>query len=251
VSDLIERKIEVQFLPALIRSEQLRDHGIVVVDVLRATTTIITALHNGASQVIPCGTIEEARQLAGKFAPHGLLGGERNGSKIPGFDLGNGPPEYSQERVRGKTVVLATTNGTPAMAVCREAKRVWIGAFINTQAIVERIRDEPRVTFLCAGTDGRITGEDVLFAGCAIARLQREDATAKLNDQASLALWSWKEVRQQVAAGRALADILVEMHGGRNLVRKGMRGDIEYCAGIDRFDSVPELDLAAWTIRIP
>jgi 2-phosphosulfolactate phosphatase len=251
VTEVSERRIEVQFLPSIVSPEQLRDHVVVVIDVLRATTTIITALQNGAAQIIPCGTIDEAREWVVRFQPRGLLGGERNGSKIPGFDLGNGPPEYSAEVVRDQTIVLATTNGTPAMAVCREAKCVWIGGFINAQAIVKRTRAESLVTFLCAGTDGRITGEDVLFAGCAIERLQRVGANAKLNDQATLALWSWNEACKKIALGTPLADLLAEMHGGRNLVRKGMRGDIDFCAVIDRFDCVPELDLGEWTISIP
>ncbi len=248
---MTERTIDTVFLPSLVQPENLREHAVIVIDVLRATTTIITALQNGAAQVIPCGEIEQAKKRIDQIQPRGLLGGERNGLKIPGFDLGNSPTEYAAAVVRGRTVVLATTNGTPAMSVCRAAKCVFIGGFVNTQAIVNRLMDERQITFLCAGTDGRITGEDVLFAGCAIERLREAGVTAKLNDQATLALLSWKDACRQIATGIGLADILAEMHGGRNLVKRGMRGDIDYCAVIDRFNCVPILDLKNWTIGIP
>lgn len=247
---MTERKIDAVFLPSLVQPENLREHAVVVIDVLRATTTIITALQNGASKIIPCVEIEDA-QKARMVLQRGLLGGERKGLKIEGFDLGNSPLEYSPQVVAGQTIFMATTNGTPAMKVCREAKSVLIGGFINAQAIVNRLKDERLVTFLCAGTDGRITGEDVLFAGCAIERLQRAGVSAKLNDQATLALLAWRESCRQVAAGTTLADILADMHGGRNLVRNGMRADIEYCAVLDRVAFVPQLDLESSTIRIP
>lgn len=246
-----QRKIEVAFLPSLVLPDQLRDQAIVVVDVLRATTTIITAMHNGAAQIIPCGQIDQARGMVDRFQPRGLLGGERNGLKIEGFDLGNSPTEYSRQAVGDRTVIMATTNGTPAMDVCRQAKRVWIGGFINAQAIVECLNDEPLVTFLCAGTDRRITGEDVLFTGCAIERLLRGGNAAQLNDQATLALGAWHDACRQIQSGATLAGLLAEMHGGRNLVRNGLRADIDYCAVIDRLACVPRLDLERWVIRVP
>src|SRR6185436_10147310 len=116
-------------LPALAEPGDLAGRTVVVIDVLRATTTIITALAAGATQVVPCQEIEEARRLAGQFSPPAITGGERGGRQIPGFDLGNSPRAYTRKRVGGRPVVFTTTNGTRAMLRCREAGRVLIGAF--------------------------------------------------------------------------------------------------------------------------
>jgi phosphosulfolactate phosphohydrolase-like enzyme len=91
----------------------------------------------------------------------------------------------------------------------------------------------------------------VLFAGCAIERLQGQGVGARLNDQATMALLAWREAAREIVRGASLADMLAEMHGGRNLVRAGLRADIDYCATLDRIDAVPRLDLDAWSIRIP
>ena len=247
---MTERRIDAVFLPSLVQAEQLRGHAVVVIDVLRATSTIITALQNGAAQIIPCGTIEDAEKI--RFIINdGMLGGERKGLKIKGFDLGNSPSEYSPGVVGGQTIIMATTNGTPAMSVCGAAKCVWMGGFINAQAIVDRVREEPLIAFLCAGTDGEVTGEDVLFAGCAIERLQIAGVTGQLNDQANLALATWRDACRQIAAGATLAALLANTHGGRNLVKNGMRADIDYCAVLDRFECAPQLDLEHRAIRIP
>jgi 2-phosphosulfolactate phosphatase len=247
-----ERRLDVFFLPMLVQSEALRGRSVVVIDVLRASSTIVTALHNGAAQVIPCGEIQDAEAMRFVLNDSGLLlGGERKGLKIEGFDLGNSPLEYSPNAVRGKTIVLATTNGTPAMNVCREAKAVWIGSFVNASAVLQRLTAQTQITLLCAGTNGEITGEDVLFAGCLIERLRQSDGDLRLNDQASMAQLAWRQTTQAIASGTRLADILADMHGGRNLVRAGLRSDIDYCATLDLIDTVPQLDVDAWSIPVP
>lgn len=246
-----ERAIHVVFLPSIAREDQIRDHAMAVIDILRATTTIVTALHHGASEVIPCSEIDQARSIAGASDPRGLLGGERKGLRIPGFDLGNSPNEYSPATVGGRRVVLATTNGTPAMEVCRQAKVVWIAAFTNVRAVVEKLRNEPRVTMICAGTDGRVTGEDVLFAGYMIERMREDTDKNSYNDQAVIALAAWREACRRIEAGEKLSVILGQTHGGRNLIRNGLQADVETCAEIDRVDTVPQLDLNHWSIRIP
>src|SRR5438874_11853400 len=125
------RQIDVYLLPALVEPAELAGKTVVVIDVLRATTTIITALANGATQVIPCLEIDEARKAAADFGSPAILGGERGGRPIAGFDLGNSPAEYSREQVAGKTVVFTTTNGTRALLRCKAARRVLLGAFIS------------------------------------------------------------------------------------------------------------------------
>src|SRR5579862_6055151 len=132
--------LHVHLLPALVEPEELAASTVVVIDVLRASTTINQALAEGATEVIPCLEVEEARRIAAGL-PSGLtvLGGEREGLRIPDFDLGNSPGEYRPDTVAGKTVVFTTTNGTRAMIACRAASRVLVGAFVNWSAVCKML----------------------------------------------------------------------------------------------------------------
>ena len=159
-------------LPALARRD-LRNTACVVFDVLRATSTIVTALHNGAKAAIPVAEISEALALRQKL-PGVLLGGERDGVKIRAsqtgggdFDLGNSPREYTPEIVRGKTIVSTTTNGTRALRACAGAKTILAASFLNLTATAEFIRQlQPKqILLVCAGTRENMADEDVLAAG--------------------------------------------------------------------------------------
>jgi len=258
--------IQVYFLPQLVAPEALRGGTVVVLDILRATTSITYALAAGASRVIPCGEIDEAQQCAARLTADGerpLLGGERGGLPIPGFDLGNSPAEYTPDHVGGRAVVFTTTNGTRAMQHCRQATRVLIGSFANLRAIVARLRHARDVHLVCAGTDGAITREDVLAAGALTHRLMLPDdphaagawSRSTLNDEARLARDAWQatlppaELLPSTAPPRWLAQALADSRGGRNLQQVGLVRDVADCAILDRFDVVGELDLAAWEIR--
>ena len=135
------RQIDVYLLPALLSRRSLAGKIVVVIDVLRATTTIVHALAAGAKEVVPCLEVEEARRVAGELGSEAITGGERGGKQIPGFDLGNSPAEYSRERVAGKTVVFTTTNGTRAMLCCKQARRVLLGAFVNFSAVCRELAE--------------------------------------------------------------------------------------------------------------
>jgi len=165
--------LTVHLLPSLTTAQDLGGGVVVVIDVLRASTTICQALAAGARAVIPCLEVDEARRTAERFAAgEVVLGGERQGVRIDGFALGNSPAEYTKATVGGRTVVFSTTNGTKAMHACRLADAVWIGAFVNFSAVLHRLRAAAGqgrpLHLLCAGTDGRVTGEDVLFAGALV-----------------------------------------------------------------------------------
>jgi len=141
----------------------------VVIDVLRASTTIVTSLARGATAVLPRRSIEEALAAAAE-RPGAVLGGERGGLKIAGFDLGNSPLEYSADRVAGRAVVITTTNGTAALAACHQAADVLVGAIVNRAAVAATARRLAAergcdVHLVCAGTDGEVTAEDLLAAG--------------------------------------------------------------------------------------
>lgn len=251
----MSRTLRVHLLPSLVTPEELAGRVVVVIDVLRATTTIVHALAQGASAVIPCLEIEDARKAAEKLGSTALLGGERGGLAIAGFDLGNSPTEYQSDRVAGKTIVMTTTNGTRAMLRCQAARRVLIGAFVNFSAICEQLRDEPHIDLLCAGTDNQVTREDVLFAGAVVddivrcaAAIPAADAI-ELNDQALIALDAWRAAISDLRDATPLAEHLRSSRGGRNLIDIGHEHDIDIAAHIDRFSLAPDLDLRAWQIR--
>jgi 2-phosphosulfolactate phosphatase len=179
------RSLDVFLLPDLAAPDELAGRTVVVVDVLRATTTIIHALAAGATEVVPCLEVDEAQRIAAQHPGAAVLGGERGGSKIPGFDLGNSPTEYTPAAVADKAVIFTTTNGTRAMDRCRRARRVLLGAFVNLSAICRELTAGRQIAIVCAGTDGRVTREDTLFAGAVVHELVGQDLSCRsATDQA-------------------------------------------------------------------
>lgn len=240
------RRIDVYLVPALIEPDELTGRTVVVIDVLRATTTIIHALAAGAVAVVPCLEVDEARTIAaGEFPGSAVLGGERGGLPIPGFDLGNSPREYTPQRVGDKTVVFTTTNGTRALLRCKAAKRVLIGAFVNLSAVCRELGDDSHIVLLCAGTNGHVTREDALFAGAVVNELASGHI---LNDQAELAADAWRSCKSDLTGADPLGRALRFSRGGRNLIDTGQENDIDIAAQIDKFDTVPQLDLVTWRI---
>jgi 2-phosphosulfolactate phosphatase len=235
----------VHLLPAHLPTGGPRGGWAVVIDVLRATTVIARALASGVSAAIPCLEIEEARSLAAAMPPgRALLGGERGGLPIEGFDLGNSPADYTVEACRGRTLVITTTNGTRAVHACRGADRILAGSFANLAATAHALRvawlagRARAIHVVCAGTEGEVSLEDSLLAG-ALAHVlahRGDDPIPLANDPARLVL---------AAAPRdfhGLPHQLREGQGGRNLVRLGLDRDIDDCARVDSVDVVPALD---------
>jgi len=240
----------VHLLPELVPEEKLAGNVAVVIDVLRATTTIVHALAAGARQVIPCLSVDDARAAAAALPGEKVvLGGERQGVRIEGFDLGNSPSEYSPATVGGRTVVFTTTNGTRAMLRCRHARQVLLAAFANRSAVLAALAPEQVVHIVCAGTGGFITREDVLVAGSLVAGLTTGTAVWELNDEAVIARDAWLAVG--VGSNHdALVRALEASQGGRNLLREGFPHDITTAAQIDRFDILPRLSWPDGIIRL-
>jgi 2-phosphosulfolactate phosphatase len=231
-----EREVCVHLLPELAAPGRLAGGLAIAVDVLRATTTIIHALAAGCTSVRPCAEVEEARALADSL-PAGkvLLGGERGGRPLPGFDLGNSPLDYTPRRCKGTTLVLTTSNGTRAVLRAAEAQRVLIAGFVNFSAVCEQICLDARpVHIVCAGADGEPCLEDTLLAGAFIDVLC-EEAEVLLNDSARLA-WDCFENH-----GRILAGALDVSQGGVHLRALGYGADVAAAGEVDRFALVPEL----------
>lgn len=240
--------VHVHLLPTLFEPESLRGGIAVVIDVLRASTTIIHALAAQSPSVIPCGEVEIARAVARELpADSVLLGGERHGQRIEGFDLDNSPLTYVPELLAGKTVVFTTTNGTRALDRCQLAARVLIGAFVNRHALIEVLIEDGRpVHLVCAGTDGDITTEDVLFAGSVACEVRERHAEQSIpDDETQLALALWQSASRDYSGIR---QILRASRGGLNLLELGFDHDIDRSATCDMFDLVPEYDLATRVI---
>ncbi len=235
------KKIDVYPLPDL--APELPINGVsVAVDVLRATTTIATALAAGAEKVVPFETVEETLEAKRVFLARRpedrdrvKLGGERNAVPIDGFDFGNSPNQYVPDALAGKTLLFTTTNGTRAILSCRGT--VLLAAFVNANAVVERILREESdvVSIVCAGTDGQYTEEDLLLAGLLVDRLTLRSSDYALNVQAEVSREQWRRRRSS-----PLVDALKESRGGQNLRRAKLLGDVADAARLDSLDVVPE-----------
>lgn len=237
----MSRKVLVHLLPTLFQPEDLEGGTAVVIDILRASTTIIHALGAGALEVIPCGEVEEARSIAANHSADAVrLGGEREGRRIPGFDLDNSPLAYTSSTIGGKTLVFSTTNGTRALARTDRAARVLIGGFVNLHAVLALLLEDSRpIHLVCAGTDGAIAKEDVLFAGAVVRGLalaSREPLDLPDTSDLALAYFdthnrTWDDFLRALRTSR----------GGRNLIDLGFDADIDRAGEWDLFDVVPEL----------
>lgn len=238
----MNRSVRVHLLPQLFEPSDVAGGIAVIVDILRASTTITHALANGARCVIPCGAVEDALAVRQSSGGTTLLGGERGGIKIDGFDFGNSPDDYSSTAVSGKTIGFTTTNGTRALLASQQASEIIIGCFANLSAVLQHVAERSETLHIvCAGTDGAITAEDVLFAGAMVAELQA--AQISCCDSAVIAMNHWKSA----AAGGQSADVETAMknsQGGRNLIRLGYDKDIHTASQIDSvpFVGVMEVD---------
>lgn len=207
----------------------------VIVDVLRATTTLTTALANGARDVLPASSPEEAFALKRRH-PAALVCGERDGRRVPGFDLGNSPLEYPPEAVTGRTLIFASTNGSIAMRRAERARRCVLAAFVNASAVVAALAREGDIVIVCAGKLGRFSLEDMLLAGWLCARLAETGGSLE-GPAARLAL-----ALAPRDAGQVRALVQGSSHG-RYLRTLGPEyaADVEICCRLDSVGQAFEL----------
>ncbi len=227
--------LHVHLLPSLMPSPLPAGSVGVIIDILRASTTIIHALANGAREVIPCLTVEQAELWARQLAERPLLGGERHAQLIPGFDLDNSPLKYTSQVVAGRQIVFTTTNGTKALQQCQAADEALIGAFVNRRALVQRLVHEPRpIHLICAGTDGFLTAEDILFAGAVTHEVLGDTTTSDLQSQMALDFY-----RLHARTDDEFRRTMYASRGGQNLLALGCAADIDRAMTFDLFDVVP------------
>jgi 2-phosphosulfolactate phosphatase len=250
-----EHYVNVHTLPQHVAATELAGSAVIVIDLLRASTTICQALASGAREVVPFLEVDDALAAAACNDRNDIvLGGERFGMRIQNFDLGNSPAEYTAEVVRGRRVFITTTNGTRALHHAREGRRVLIGAFVNLSAVAASVMSEAKVDIVCAGTGGDETREDILAAGAIVSRLvESTPAHWITNNVGDAAQREWQTIcAAAVAAGRPLCDQLAlelrDTIGGRNLLAIGLEQDLADCAQLDQLGVVPELNVRAWRI---
>ena len=252
-------QLEVHYLPQFVAESDLADTTVVVVDLLRASTTICQALASGATCVVPCLEVDETFTKAQNYdRSEVLLGGERGGQIIAGFDLGNSPADYTPDQVFGKTVLFTTTNGTRALAHARLATKILVGCVLNRAALVESIAADDQIHILCAGTNGQVTREDNLAAGAILDELLQQTAKDhwQLNEWAEAAHREWQELLTAARANRhsvsqQFAQELRDTTGGKNLLALGYDTDLETCAQLDTLYVVPRLNPHNGQIYLP
>jgi 2-phosphosulfolactate phosphatase len=212
----------------------LQNSSVVVIDVLRASSTIVAALESGAERIIPIADIETASRLVRPAErDKKLLAGERKGLPVPGFDLSNSPSEFTPARVRGRTIVLTTTNGTRAVTAAAKAGRIVVCSLTNLHAVAAALRGESELVVLCCGTEGSIAAEDLLCGGMLLQSLGSAVATDSLSDAARIA-----SALAERFGGDAEAFLRSSDHG-RRLIALGFEADVAYCARIGVSACVP------------
>lgn len=228
-------KIDVHFTPSEIRPSSLSNRTVVVIDVLRASSSMVVALDNQAKEIIPVSSVAEAkRAVAQTKKGKTVLCGERKGKRVPGFDLGNSPLEFEGSVVKGKTLVMATTNGTKAINRAVPTRALLVGCFLNVDSVANRLMDsDGDLTIVCSGKEGRYSLEDSVCAGMVVFRLECKNASPILSDAARAASAIYREwsLKQHL--------LLQQTEHGRYLASLGLLEDLLLCGLVNRYDVVP------------
>jgi 2-phosphosulfolactate phosphatase len=233
--------LEVLFAPAeyaLLHERDLRQTVCVVFDILRATSTMVTALGNGASAIVPVAEIPEALSIR-KSRPEVLLAGERDGLRIEGrltggvdFDLGNSPREFTAARVGARTIAMTTTNGTRALRACAPAAAVLLGSFLNLRATAQAIEQQSpqNLLLVCSGTLDQAAYEDLLGAGALCDLLWSKYGSGAVADSACIARHLF-----QIEQNDLLAAVAQSRNGRRLMAHPDLREDVPFCLQRDLF----------------
>ncbi|MCJ7628116.1 MAG: 2-phosphosulfolactate phosphatase [Longimicrobiales bacterium] len=228
--------VDVFFSPAVVDEASVEGKMAVVIDVIRATSTLVEALANGARAIFPTISTEEAVKLASSLGREDtLLCGERKGLKVEGFDLGNSPAEFTADVVQGKQLVMTTTNGTRAFFAAEGADRVLAASFMNLSAVAKALDGVADLVIVCSGRENRFSLDDALCAGMLVQTLEKGlEEGLELND-------AGRVVRDLASKYTVDADFLRSTAAGKALVKVGLEGDLDLCASLDRYSLVPEM----------
>ncbi len=228
-------KINVLFTPVIADDLYFTGKTTVVIDVLRASSTIVAALQNGAKEIVPVGTVEFAVKVSGgMFGGQTLIGGERNTKKIEGFALGNSPLEYTEDVVARKSIIFYTTNGTKAIVKAKFSAGLFICAFNNISAVAKHLAMlDNDFEIQCAGRSNNFSMEDTICAGKLISEIEKIKTDLSLSDSAKAS------VALSKSFGRSIYKMLSETEHGKQLLENGFDDDIKFCSKLNISEIVP------------
>lgn len=236
-------KVDAFLTPYFPETENLYENSVVVViDVLRASSTVCAALYNGAKEVIPCESLDKAVTVYNNLSRESrFLGGERNGTMPQGFDAGNSPSEYTSELVSNKSVIISTTNGTKTFLKARQAISKIVGSFTNFQKVCdflfefskEHENSDKKIIFLASGTNGRLSYEDTICAGAFIYFINNEFESSTMTDTALVAKNLYKLHKSD------LKSFLSNCEHAQHLKKIGFEKDLDICLDFDNYPVLP------------
>ncbi|TRZ66022.1 2-phosphosulfolactate phosphatase [bacterium] len=235
-------KIDVILTQSLIKEDLvLKDKNVVIIDVLRATSTMVVALSNGAKEIVPADNPTHAARIA-RGSGNSLTCGERNGKIIEGFILGNSPYEYSKEAIEGKSLIFSTTNGTVSILKSKLAKTCVLASFLNMTKIIDHIKSLCEdVILLCSGKLNNFCIEDSVYAGVVINELQKSGAEWSINDSGFASLKLAKSLA--LSFGKPVQEKILDMYKlsehGKYLLSIGFHKDLKLCSEVDSYPSLP------------
>lgn len=228
-------KINVLFSPVGADELSFTGKTTIVIDVLRASSTIVAALSAGAREVVPVASVEFAVKVSGgMFGGQILLGGERNTKKIEGFALGNSPLEYTPDIVKGKTIILYTTNGSKAVVKAKFSENLFVCSFLNLGALAKHLFAANKdVEILCSGRNNFYSMEDSVCAGKLIAEIQNLKEDVELSDAAKAC------VSLNKSFGKNILSMLKESEHGKILLENGFEDDLNFCSRLNSSEIIP------------
>jgi 2-phosphosulfolactate phosphatase len=233
--------VDVCFSPELLHLYNLQGRVVVVVDILRATSSMVTAFAHGVEKIVPVSKLQECMAYRKKGF---LTAAERDGQKAIGFDLGNSPFSYMEDSIKGKNIAITTTNGTHAIRLSISADTVAVGAFLNISALANFVRMQQKsVVIVCAGWKGKFNLEDTLFAGALIEKLGSDYEPENDATLASTVLWD--------AAKADRNAFLANSSHVKRLARLDITKDVDFCLQDDVYDVVPVWQGAHLTKAVP
>lgn len=226
--------IEVCYTPQAYNLFHKDEAIVVVIDVFRATSAIVTAFYNGVSKMIPVATVEEAKE----YQANGFMAAaERNGEMIEGFELGNSPFGYMNNKVKGKTIAISTTNGTQAIEASRKASKIVIGSFLNLDVLCEYLASQKKdVILVCAGWKNKFNLEDTLFAGAVVEKLSNGSEHAVTCDSAIASKHLYNIAKED------LYEFLGNSSHRNRLAKLDLERDIKYCLTPNQCPVIPVME---------
>ncbi|MEX0723921.1 MAG: 2-phosphosulfolactate phosphatase [Gracilimonas sp.] len=227
--------IDVFFSVQAFQEEELRGKSAVIIDVLRASSSITTAISHGAKKIIPVADMSDAMKIATTMDQKDyLLCGEKNGTKIEGYHLGNSPAEYEPDVVEGKTLIFNTTNGTKAIKKASLANEVYVGSFLNQQSILNALKEhDDEIVLICSGWQGRLAIEDTLFAGSLLHAISGGNLPDSAKDGAKVAFGLFEKY------GDDLEGAISKSDHAKRLAELVPNDDIAFCCKVNEFDVLP------------